>query len=38
MQTMDRTLAGLVQSGVITYEEAKNYAVDLGELERAIRG
>ena len=28
MQTMDRTLAGLVQAGTVTYEEARNYAVD----------
>lgn len=38
MQTMDRTLAGLVQSGMITYEEARNHAIDLTELDRAIRG
>ena len=38
MQTMDRTLAGLVQAGTVTYEEARNYAVDLGEFERIIRG
>ncbi len=38
MQSMDRTLAGLVQSGVITYDEARNYAVDMTELERLIRG
>lgn len=38
MQTMDRTLAGLVQSGTVTYDEARNYAVDLSEFERIIRG
>ena len=38
MQTMDRTLAGLVQAGTVTYEEARNYAADLGEFERIIRG
>ncbi len=38
MQTMDRTLVSLVQSGKITFEEAKNYAVDLVELERLMRG
>jgi twitching motility protein PilT len=38
MQTMDRTLAGLVQSGVITYDEARSYAVDLTEFERLMRG
>jgi twitching motility protein PilT len=38
MQTMDRTLAGLVQAGTITYDEARNYAVDLTEFERIVRG
>jgi twitching motility protein PilT len=38
MQSMDRTLVQLVQSGQITYEEAKNYAVDLTEFERMMRG
>ena len=38
MQTMDRTLANLVQAGTITFEEARTYAVDLGEFERLIRG
>lgn len=37
MQTMDRTLANLVQAGTITMEEARNYAVDLTELERSLR-
>jgi twitching motility protein PilT len=38
MQTMDRTLVSLVQAGTITYDEARNYAVDLGEFERLVRG
>jgi twitching motility protein PilT len=38
MQNMDRTLANLVHSGVISYEEARNYAVDLEELDRLMRG
>lgn len=38
MQTMDRTLAGLVQSGTITYDNAREYAVDVTEFERLIRG
>ena len=38
MQTMDRTLAGLVQAGTITYDSAREYAVDLVEFERLIRG
>lgn len=38
MQSMDRTLVNLIHDGTITYEEAKNYAVDLGELDRLMRG
>ncbi len=38
MQTMDRTLAGLVQSGAITYDSAREYAVDINELNRLVRG
>jgi len=38
MQTMDRTLVGLVQSGTITYDNARDYAVDLTEFERLMRG
>jgi len=38
MQSMDRTLVQLVQSGQITYDEAKNFAVDLSEFERMMRG
>ncbi len=38
MQTMDRTLAKLVQTGVITYESAREYAVDVAELDRLVRG
>ena len=38
MQTMDRTLASLVQAGTITYDSAREYAVDLVEFERLIRG
>jgi len=38
MQSMDRTLVQLVQSGQITYEEARNYAVDLQEFERMMKG
>jgi hypothetical protein len=28
----------LIQTGKITYEEAKNYAIDLTELDRMMRG
>ena len=38
MQSMDRTLAELVHSGQITFDEAKNYAVDIEEFERIMRG
>ena len=38
MQTMDRTLASLVHTGVITYDSAREYAVDVNELERLMRG
>lgn len=38
MQSMDRTLAELVHSGQITFDEARNYAVDLEEFERMMRG
>lgn len=38
MQTMDRTLVNFVQSGVVTYDEARSYAVDVTEFERLIRG
>lgn len=37
MQSMDKTLATLVHAGTITYEEARNYAVDLDELDRLMR-
>ena len=38
MQTMDRTLVKLVQTGVITYDMAREFAVDLQEFERLARG
>ncbi len=38
MQSMDRQLIQLVQEGKITYDEAKNFAVDLQEMERLMRG
>ena len=38
MQSMDRQLVALVQAGKITYDESKNFAVDLQELERLMRG
>jgi twitching motility protein PilT len=38
MQTMDRTLVGLVQNGTVTYDDARSFAVDLAEFERLMRG
>jgi twitching motility protein PilT len=37
MQSMDHTLVGMIHSGIITYEEAKNVAVDGNELDRLMR-
>ncbi len=37
MQSMDKTLVSLVHAGTITYDEARNYAVDLDELDRLMR-
>ena len=37
MQSMDKTLVTLIHNGTITYEEARNYAVDLEELDRLMR-
>lgn len=38
MQSMDKTLVGLIQAGSITYDEARNVAVDIEELNRMMRG
>ncbi len=38
MQSMDKTLVSLIHGGRITYEEARNYAVDIDELDRLMRG
>ena len=38
MQTMDRTLVKLIQTGVITYDSGREFAVDLQEFERLARG
>lgn len=37
MQSMDATLAHHIHEGKISYEEAKNYAVNLEELDRLMR-
>ena len=38
MQGMDATLVKLIHNGTISYDEARNYAVDLTELDRLMRG
>jgi twitching motility protein PilT len=38
MQSMDKTLVSLVQAGTISYDEAKNVAIDLEEFNRMMRG
>lgn len=38
MQTMDRTLAALVQAGTVTYDNAREFAVDLTEFDRLMKG
>ncbi len=37
MQSMDKTLVDLIHKGQITFDEAKNYAVDIEELNRLMR-
>ncbi len=38
MQSMDKTLVNLIHNGTISYDEARNFAVDLDELDRLMRG
>jgi twitching motility protein PilT len=38
MQSMDKTLVALIHAGTISYDEARNYAVDITELDRMMRG
>ena len=38
MQTMDKTLAQLVRTNVISYDSAREYAVDINQLNRFVRG
>ncbi|HEX9153583.1 MAG TPA: type IV pilus twitching motility protein PilT [Candidatus Saccharimonadales bacterium] len=38
MQSMDKTLASMVHNGTVSYDEARNVAVDLDELDRLMRG
>ena len=37
MQGMDKTLVNLIHAGTITYDEARNYAIDIEELDRLMR-
>lgn len=38
MQSMDKTLIGMIHAGTINYEEARNFAIDVEELDRLMRG
>jgi len=38
MQSMDKTLVGLVHNGSISYDDARQFAVDQDELDRLMRG
>lgn len=37
MQSMDKTLVNLIHDGTITYDEARNFAIDPDELDRMMR-
>lgn len=37
MQSMDKTLVTLIHNGTITYDEARNVAIDIEELDRLMR-
>jgi len=38
MQSMDKTLVNNIYAGTISYDEARNFAVDIDELDRLMRG
>ena len=38
MQSMDKTLVSMIHNGTITYDDARNVAVDIDELDRLMRG
>jgi twitching motility protein PilT len=38
MQSMDKTLVSLIHEGTISYDEARNFAIDIDELDRLMRG
>jgi len=37
MQSMDKTLAKLIHEGSVSYDEVRNFAVDIDELDRLMR-
>ncbi|MBP9761624.1 type IV pilus twitching motility protein PilT [Candidatus Saccharibacteria bacterium] len=37
MQSMDKQLVSLIHAGTISYDEARNFAVDIDELDRLMR-
>ncbi len=37
MQSMDKTLVSMIHAGTISYDEARNFAVDIEELDRLMR-
>ncbi len=37
MQSMDKQLVNLIHAGTISYDEARNFAIDLDELDRLMR-
>ena len=38
MQSMDRTLVNLIHAGTVSYDEARNFAVDIEQIDRQMRG
>jgi twitching motility protein PilT len=38
MQSMDKTLVTMIHAGTVSYDEARNYAMDIDELDRLMRG
>lgn len=38
MQTMDRTLVKMIQTGLISYDSAREFAVDMNEFDRLAKG
>ena len=38
MQSMDKTLVQMIHAGTVSYDEARNVAVDIEELDRLMRG